>query len=192
MNSGSNDYIPLILVFTALVLSALGLHILYQWMQDHFDTVVKMIKWSVISLVTTAAVYFAMFFSLDLIPALVLILLAFRVTKNVVDDWSNKLKNLMVTLYHPSGKFKNVWIRHPEGDNVWCMSYDKNGKALLLRKVTLEKKEGHITVEFDTKTARLINWDGNMNAPESRHWEYVDNPGHGIPRDASFIQDVTF
>ena len=124
-------------------------------------------------------------------------ILSYFCSKYRVRKYKDSLNNMMITVQRPEGDFQNPWVYHNKGTTIWCISYDKNDHGMLIRRVTENKKgnEGHVTLEYGAKKAKLFEWDGNqelLNRVSKRGWYKYSNPEYEIPINASVLGEVKF
>ena len=113
-----------------------------------------------------------------------------RAVVSAYTQWADH-DSASITFCNNDGRFMNVSVSYPKGNDIWAATYNQEGTAISLRKVLVHDKEGTVEMDNSAKKARLFSWNGNPSPDVSTAiWE--GNDSRTLPNGTSCLTEIRF
>ena len=113
-----------------------------------------------------------------------------RVVVSAYTQWANN-DSASITFFNNDGRFMNVSVNYPKGNEIWAATYNQEGTAISLRKVIVHDKEGTVEMDDSAKKARLFSWNGNPS-PDVSTAIWDGNDSRTLPNGTSCLTEIRF
>ena len=113
-----------------------------------------------------------------------------RVVVSAYTQWANN-DSASITFFNNDGRFMNVSVNYPKGNEIWAATYNQEGTAISLRKVIVHDKEGTVEMDDSAKKARLFSWNGHPS-PDVSTAIWDGNDSRTLPNGTSCLTEIRF